>query len=690
MRSILKCTCWLLLFSACMAWTEAWAQQADSVAGKQADTATLANVIVSATRLAALQQWVPYSSYALQTPMEQAYNPRTSPEALSYVPGVFVQRTNHGGGSPFLRGLTGNQILMMIDGIRFNNSTFRFGPNQYLNLIDAYTVDRLEVVKGSGSVQYGSDAMGGVVQAFTYDPGFAQTPQWHGNAAARYTTADMEYTARLSAGYQAKNATVSGGITFRQFGHLVGGDTTGRQSPSGYSENDWNLKTKFRVGAQAELIISAQQVSQYYVPLYHRIALENFEYYFFHPQKMLLSYARLKGATGGKWARQWNVTAVYKNSTEGRQYHRRNNANYFEEKDVVDSYGFVADVYSVFSKSWSATSGIEWYTDVVSSSRQRTNGSNVINERGLYPNGALQHNFSVFSLHHVAWKKWHAEAGLRYNLVQNKIPATFTELPGVPNGESVSITPASLAGNMGLTYTMAQKHALYASVSNGYRAPGIDDMGTLGLVDFRYEVPAYDLKAERSVQSEIGYRFDGNKVQLQANAFYMHITNLVSRVRSGKDSILGYPVYVKTNDQQAFVRGMEVSGEWEVIRFLKLSAFVAGQYGENLSRNEPMRRVPPLNGLVSLFYKRKFWYAGAELQWAESQTRLAQGDKDDNRIPAGGTPGWQVWNVHAGYTANLLQIRLSFLNLLNADYRTHGSGINNMGRALTASATIHF
>jgi outer membrane receptor protein involved in Fe transport len=103
-----------------------------------------------------------------------------------------------------------------------------------------------------------------------------------------------------------------------------------------------------------------------------------------------------------------------------------------------------------------------------------------------------------------------------------------------------------------------------------------------------------------------------------------------------------------------------------------------------------MRRIPPLNGLVSLYYKRSQWYAGSEVQWAASQTRLAQGDKDDNRIPAGGTPGWQVWNVHAGYTGNVFQIRLSCINLLNADYRTHGSGINNMGRGLTASAMVHF
>lgn len=74
--------------------------------------------------------------------------------------GVFVQKTTHGAGSPFVRGLTGNQTLLLIDDIRLNNSTFRYGPNQYLNTIDAFTLGRAEVLLGSGSVQYGSDALG--------------------------------------------------------------------------------------------------------------------------------------------------------------------------------------------------------------------------------------------------------------------------------------------------------------------------------------------------------------------------------------------------------------------------------------------------------------------------------------------------------------------------------------------------
>ena len=55
----------------------------------------------------------------------------------------------------------------MINGIRMNNGTYRLGPNQYLNQIDINQVERIEVVRGAGSVLYGSDAFGGVINVIT-------------------------------------------------------------------------------------------------------------------------------------------------------------------------------------------------------------------------------------------------------------------------------------------------------------------------------------------------------------------------------------------------------------------------------------------------------------------------------------------------------------------------------------------
>ena len=91
-------------------------------------------------------------------------NARTLPELLMMA-GVFVQQTNYGGGSPIIRGLMGKHILILVDGARLNNAGYRFGPIQYLNTIDINSVERVEIVRGVGSVL--SSAMGGIINIIT-------------------------------------------------------------------------------------------------------------------------------------------------------------------------------------------------------------------------------------------------------------------------------------------------------------------------------------------------------------------------------------------------------------------------------------------------------------------------------------------------------------------------------------------
>lgn len=67
---------------------------------------------------------------------------------------------------------------MMVDGIRLNNSIFRYGPNQYLNTVDAFGLDQMEVLFGNGAVQYGSDAMGGVILAKFHEPETKNLNRW--------------------------------------------------------------------------------------------------------------------------------------------------------------------------------------------------------------------------------------------------------------------------------------------------------------------------------------------------------------------------------------------------------------------------------------------------------------------------------------------------------------------------------
>jgi outer membrane cobalamin receptor len=95
-----------------------------SIAG-QDSVPSLKEVIVTTGRSTVNARLLPYSFAIADSQRMAKLNGRSVPELLDGMPGVFLQKTNHGGGSPFVRGFTGNQNLILIDGIRLNNAIFR-------------------------------------------------------------------------------------------------------------------------------------------------------------------------------------------------------------------------------------------------------------------------------------------------------------------------------------------------------------------------------------------------------------------------------------------------------------------------------------------------------------------------------------------------------------------------------------
>ncbi len=612
------------------------------------------------------------------------YSLRTTPEALMMANGIFVQKTNHGGGSPFVRGLTGNQTLVLVDGIRLNNSTFRYGPNQYLNTIDVFSVSKIEVAKGTGAVQYGSDALGGVIQVFTRQPEWSDKKYWKGRVLTRYMTGDMEKTTRGEFEYGSKKSAIAAGITYRDYGDLLGGDTTGKQSPSGYREWAFDVKAKWKLGNKVQLTVAHQQVRQFHVPVYHKVRLENFKINEIDPQQRRLTYARLSIATKNSLFKEIVFTQSWHQTKEGRNTLKNGGSLYRREKDEINTIGFTAEVNSKITKNWSANSGIELYADKVNSSREDIN---IVNNsfsfsRGLYPNDSRYGNYAIYSLHQVLLNKWQLDAGARWNVLRIRIDDAALG--------RVFIKPAALVGNLAALYRLSRTNALFASYSTGYRAPNIDDLGTLGVVDFRYEVPTANLSPERSRNLEIGYKLNHRKFSLKAGLFYMHLDNIITRVKKEGELINGYPVYRKENTESSFIRGAEASFDWQLTQRWNVAGGFAYQFGQNLTKKEPMRRIPPVNGKLLSYYLVKNWRFALEYSFAGKQTRLAQGDKDDNRISPNGTPAWNIINCHAGYSYKKWRLTVGGQNLFNKDYRLHGSGINGVGRSASFSLEYFF
>lgn len=639
--------------------------------------ASLDEVVVTATRMRSPSVQLPYIS-GIRT-RENSYRQvsRTVPESLNGMPGVFVQKTNHGGGSPFIRGLTGNQTLILVDGIRLNNSIFRYGPNQYLTLIDPFLVDRVEVVKGTGSVQHGSDALTGVVNVQTNTLQFREKPQWQESISTRLTGSGMEFSMRPQVTYEGRRFAFIAGAGTKRFGDLRGGDTTGFQRPSGYRERSFDMKMMADLGVGWKLTGSYQFLQQDGVPVYHKYVLENFALHTSDPIGRGFGYLRLNKVFGGTHLRGFELTLSSQEIAETRYLQKNGSLIRRYERDKASTLSVNADMNFQLTKRWHSNTGVDLSADRIRSKRSDTDmGSGLVKfSRGLYPDASRYMNISVYSLHHLDFGRLRAEGGLRYSLYKATIKDTTLG--------SVSITPGAFVFQAGLNYRLTKGLHLYAQASEGYRAPNIDDLGTLGIVDFRYEVPAYDLRPERSLNTELGIKFSGPGLNASASLFRTNLKDLITRVKTG-EVISGYQVYQKVNVDRGYIRGWEAQADYKLNSGFRAYVSATHLFGQSITRNEPLRRIPPFNSRLGIEYEKAGFVAGIIYDHADPQRRLDAGDKSDNRIPAGGTPGYNLVNLYTGFRNDVLTFRIYLDNIFDQDYRLHGSGINGMGRALSA------
>ena len=645
---------------------------------------TLANVVVSASRQQISNLKTPYSVSAFTQKDIEKLASRATPDMLSNIPGVFIQKTNLGGGSAFVRGLTGNQTLLIIDGIRFNNSTFRYGPNQYLNTIDPSIISKVELLKGSGSVQYGSDALTGVVNFFTLQPEFTAQKTFGGQLSARVATQGMELSEQLKMTYSSENT----GIVFvganKQFGDVVRGGGLGLQRPTGYNEWDYFGKIRQQLSKAWVLEGLIQTTQQTQVPVFHKIQLENFKINEMDLQKYQRGYLKAIGQYENPIFKKIEFSVSQQTSIEQRKLQKNTSTTLRAERDEIRTMGILADVQSQFSPSWSAHSGIDYFNDRINSTREDINLTNNSTKalRGLYPNDAGYQYQSIYSIHHLDLDAWQVETGLRFHQNLASLPDTTLGLTKVKS--------SALVYSFGLARAISQGISIYANTSSGFRAPNMDDLGSLGIVDFRYELPAFDLKPEYSQNYELGIKISKAKFFQELTIFQTELENLITRIKTSQ-VIQSYPVYEKRNVDKAFLRGGEWSGRYEFSNSISAKANISYVYGQSVTLNEPMRRIPPLHGGFSLSYARKNLFLNSELLFAAAQDRLSAGDKADNRMNPLGTPGWAIINLQANYLFNShFSISIQAQNIGDVDYRMHGSGINGVGRSLWGQFHLKF
>lgn len=435
--------------------------------------------------------------------------------ALEAEPGILVQQSTYAQVSPFLRGLTGYQILNLVDGIRFNNSTFRSGPNQYLSFVDPMQAQRVEAILGPAGVQYGSDALGGALHVATAQPRFASQSGWetHGDVHLGAASADLSgfgggrvslsnqrlfwllggsgrrhNDLRAGQGYDSRNVYHKlFGMPFEDVKQLLGS----RQQDSGFRQYGVESKFALRLSPYQILTVNYQRGVQDMVRAYKDLlgGLGRLQSTF-EPQVLDWLYVRHEKAGLGPLD-SLSGTFSWNSQTDGG---RRQNLLVTDPVTTdlarVKVYGYSGQATTHWTSRMFASFGGDAYDERVSSSREVFNprAGNVSRPRPLYPNGSQYQNLGLFGQASFSpVQSLHASAGVRFTGVRfaTQEDRTF----GIPNS-SQWFRDITYHGS--LRWQITGAFGVHGVVSRGFRAPNLNDLGALGLNDLGYEVPASD------------------------------------------------------------------------------------------------------------------------------------------------------------------------------------------------------
>ncbi|MFQ5843522.1 MAG: TonB-dependent receptor plug domain-containing protein, partial [Planctomycetota bacterium] len=249
------------------------AQEAAGKAAGQADidravedylsAGELPDVQVTATRVARDPFDTP-RSITLVTPEEyRKRRPSVALDVLDQHPGLWVEKRTATTSDPVLRGFSGANLLALIDG---NTLTTLWGEGGFAGddmygKLDAYLVDRVEVVRGPTSVLYGSNNLGGVIHFLTRSSRFDYTKEgivWGGTLFADFSSVDVGVRGRIEHHGASPRWRWLIGLSAADIGDVRGGGDVGIQEPTSGEDRFYDAKVQYRLSESEELEVFLQ------------------------------------------------------------------------------------------------------------------------------------------------------------------------------------------------------------------------------------------------------------------------------------------------------------------------------------------------------------------------------------------------------------------------------------------------
>ena len=670
-------------------------------------------VVVTADRNAqTLDKAAPNVSVIGRKTLNQA-SAQNLDDIVMYESGVSVPSDNNrrGHAGINIRGIDGNRILMMVDGVRIPESYAGGGSNGAISgrdMVESDTLKQVDIVKGPYSALYGSDALGGVVNMVTLSPSdfVDEGKRGHFGLKHGYRSRDRSHGVTATVAGFHENAEGLLMLTRRQ-GHEtenMGSDTsysTARTATNPQKNNAYNILAKGNIGNER-----------------HRLETLYEQYY--HANDTVLANGLGSQSRGPVTVttsesnardriRRQRIEAGYRYTGEGRL--KEANLTAYQQKlrtedDAVDvsmtrmgarqlgnstrysDYGFNQTIRGLNGRGvWefdgavkqTVVAGAEYKHTETARPRDSLTVDNLtgavskVYAGSTYPNKTFpdskRKTFSVYAQDSLTFGNGIVlTPALRYEKDKLNTSTDQAYLNANPSGTATRFSDSAFTPSLRLSVPMGEQFTGFATYSQGFRTPPFDS-ATMAFANTTYGyavIPNANLKSERSNSFELGMKFKNERTRAQVTAFYNRYRNFINRTEIGTSTVGRRPIiqYQYQNLDHVKTYGAEASAAYTFLPGWQVSGSIAWMRGEQQD-GKPLDSAYPLNGVLGLDYTQEKWGIGTKLRWSKKHSRVSS----DTVFQA---PGYGVWDVGAWYKPfKNLEIGANIYNVGNKKYWQH-------------------
>ncbi len=583
-------------------------------------------------------------------------------ETLQHSPGIHFIGAGGFSVTPSIRGLARRRVLLLVDGTRLISDR-RAGTSG--GFVAPELIKRIEVVRSSSSVIYGSDAIGGVVQLFT-GPQPGQPDDFGKNS--------------LDLNYSYLNEKFSGGFTLAKKIGAV------------------NIYTGFQLAGAGNYSSPGQEIVNSGYTNY--CGIFNLAYQT-EKRDLIVGYLGGYGKNVGKPGRdnnpnklttvpqdinhtvnlQYRDKSLIENGAVGLQFYFNPTKYTLEKVDIVkgsldfsdtrsQNFGLKLSLTKNPSTVFSYQLGVDQYSrmNVDILNQARSNAAGPVSTSIPLENGKRSDTGLYFTFDYTGLRGFDFFGGARY---------TFFSLTAKMQGTPEKIETGAPSAFFGVTRKIGKLLSLFVNVGRAFRTPSLSEAFYTGITGRQYVIANPDLKSEKSFNIDSGLKFFSNRIFLGGYLFSYRVDDMIERY------LLHDAIYTHDNIMQGRIDGAEIEFQFFPLENLEMFGHYFYYVGKSKGDDVPLNDIPaPRILLGSKLLLEKFW---CELNYIYSSKKSDPGPAEIVN------EAYNLLDLKAGYyfSANFF-LYIKAANLLNETYFANPDPDIPEAKKLDISAGFNF